>query len=191
MSTIKHRLRWLPNALTIARLASLPVLLWWCVVADGPSLALGIFFGVIAFTDLLDGRLAALLDARTPLGRVLDPLADRLLMIVGLVGILMINRFAWPAVVIILVRDLAAMGGFAALARKGVLLEIDFAGKVSSGFNMACVAFGLAISSSWVDVCFWCAAGLSVLTFMNYAGIAAGRLRALKAEPSEVTSSRT
>ena len=99
-------------------------------MADGPSLPLGIFFGVVAFTDLLDGRLAALLDARTPLGRVLDPLADRLLMVVGLVGLLMINRFAWPAVAIILLRDLAAMAGFAVLARKGVLLEIDFAGKV-------------------------------------------------------------
>jgi CDP-diacylglycerol--glycerol-3-phosphate 3-phosphatidyltransferase len=191
VSGIKHRLRWLPNAITIARLASLPVLLWWCIVADGPSFPLGIFFGAIALTDLLDGRLAALLDARTPLGRVLDPLADRLLMVVGLIGILLINRFAWPAVAIILARDLAAMAGFAFLARKGVLMEIDFAGKVSSGFNMGCVAFGLAISSSWVDVCFWCAVGLSVLTFMNYAGIAVGRLRALNTEPSEVTSSPT
>lgn len=191
MSGIKRRLRWLPNAITISRLASLPVLLWMCAVADGPSFPLGIFFGVVAFTDLLDGRLATLLDARTPLGRVLDPLADRLLMLVGLVGLLMINRFAWPAVVILLLRDLGAMAGFAWLSRHGISLQIDFAGKVSSGFSMGCVAFGLAISSSWVDVCFWCAVGLSVLTFANYAGIAAGRLRSMKRSSAKAASSRT
>jgi CDP-diacylglycerol--glycerol-3-phosphate 3-phosphatidyltransferase len=191
VSSIKHRLRWLPNAITISRLASLPVLLWMCVIADGPSWPLGIFFAVVAFTDLLDGRLAALLDARTPLGRVLDPLADRLLMVVGLVGLLIIDRFAWPAVAIILVRDLASMVGFAVLARRGVLLPVDFAGKVSSGFNMGCVAVGLAVSGSWVDVFFWCAVALSVLTFMNYAVLAVRRLRAQDAEPSEVTSSAT
>lgn len=187
MSTgIKRRLRWLPNAITIARLAALPVLLWWCLVADGPSWPLGIFFSVLAITDLLDGRLAALLDARTPLGRVLDPLADRLLMAVGLIGLLVMARFAWPGPVIILVRDLASIGGFVWLARRGVLMEIDFAGKVSSGFNMGCVAVGLAISAAWVDTVFWCAVGLSVLTFMNYVGIAVGRVRAQRA--GEVTS---
>lgn len=174
----KRRLRWVPNAITIARLLCLPILLVWCVLADGPSFPLGIFFGAIAITDLLDGRLAALLDARTPLGRILDPLADRLLMAVGLIGLLLLDRFPWPAPTIILVRDLATIAGFIWLSRRGILMEIDFAGKVSSGFNMGCVAVGLAISGTWVDTVFWCAVGLSVLTFMNYVGIAVGKVRA-------------
>ena len=186
---IKRRLRWLPNAITIARLACLPVLLVWCATADGPSFPLGIFFGAIAITDLLDGRLAALLDARTPLGRILDPLADRLLMVVGLVGLLLLARFPWPAPAIILVRDVASIAGFAWLARRGILMEIDFAGKVSSGFNMGCVAVGLAFSATWVDTVFWCAVGLSVLTFLNYVAIAVGRVRAQRA--GEITSTIT
>ena len=54
-----HRLRWLPNALTIARLAALPVLLIVLIEAEGPTspLAAGIF-GVVAFTDFVDGKLA-------------------------------------------------------------------------------------------------------------------------------------
>ena len=54
-----HRLRWLPNALTIARLAALPVLLVVLIEAEGPTspLAAGIF-GVVAFTDFVDGKLA-------------------------------------------------------------------------------------------------------------------------------------
>lgn len=183
------RLRWLPNAITILRLLSLPVLLAWCIMADGPSFPLGIFFGAIAITDLIDGRLAALLDARTTLGRILDPLADRLLMVVGLVGLLVLGRFPWPAPAIILLRDVASILGFWWLARRGVLMEIDFAGKVSSGFNMGCVAVGLAISATWVDTVFWCAVGLSVLTFLNYVGVAVGRVRAEDA--GEMTSTTT
>lgn len=186
---LKRRLRWLPNAITIARLLSLPVLLAWSWTADGPSFSLGIFFGAIAITDLLDGRLAAILDARTPLGRILDPLADRLLMIVGLVGLLLLARFPWPATTLVLLRDVAAIGGFWWLARRGILMEIDFAGKVSSGFNMGCVAVGLAISATWVDTVFWCAVGLSLLTFANYVAIAVGRVRAQAA--GEMTSTTT
>lgn len=185
----KRRLRWLPNAVTIARLLCLPILLVWCLMADGPSFPLGIFFGAIAITDLLDGRLAAILDARTPLGRILDPLADRLLMAVGLIALLLLDRFPWPAPTIILVRDLATIAGFIWLSRRGILMEIDFAGKVSSGFNMGCVAVGLSISATWVDTVFWCAVGLSVLTFMNYAGIAAGKVRAQRR--GEVASTTT
>jgi CDP-diacylglycerol--glycerol-3-phosphate 3-phosphatidyltransferase len=189
--TVKRRLRWLPNALTIARLASLPVLFWLCVTAEGPSWPLGIFFAGVAFTDLLDGRLAALLDARTPLGRVLDPLADRLLMIVGLIGLLMIGRFAWPLVAILLARDVLAMAGFGWLSHRGVRLEVDFAGKVSSALSMLCVAAGLAISAAWVDAVFWAAVGLAVITFLHYATIAVRRLREGHGSGPTVTSSRS
>ncbi len=175
---LKRRLRWVPNAITIGRLAALPVLLWMCVVADGPSWPLAIAFGAVALTDFVDGRLAVILDARTPLGRILDPLADRLLMVVGLVGVLIMARFAWPAPAIVLVRDLAAMAGFVWLVRRGIRMEMDVAGKVSSGLNMGCLAVGLGISATWVGTVFWFAAALSILTFVRYVAIAVPRVRA-------------
>jgi hypothetical protein len=89
----------------------------------------------------------------------------------------------------VLVRDLATIGGFIWLSRRGILMEIDFAGKVSSGFNMGCVAVGLAISATWVDTVFWCAVGLSVLTFLNYVAIAVGQVRAQRR--GELTSTTT
>ena len=53
MSGIKQRLRWLPNAITITRLACLPVLLVMLLLAPGPtSLSAAIFFAVLALTDL-------------------------------------------------------------------------------------------------------------------------------------------
>ena len=69
-----HRLRWIPNALTIARLVALPVLLVVLIEAEGPTspLAAGIF-GVVAFTDFVDGKLARALHAESRFGRIADP----------------------------------------------------------------------------------------------------------------------
>ena len=178
MSTTR-RLTWLPNAITIGRLLGLPVLVWMCVTADGPSLPVAIVFGALAITDLIDGRLAALLDARTPLGRILDPLADRLLMAVGLIGLLLVSRFPWPGPSIILIRDAVAIGAFLWLAQRGVRMDIDVPGKVSSGLNMAIVAVGLGFTGALVDTVFWCAVGLSVFTGIHYAVIGARRIRAV------------
>jgi len=55
-----RRLRWLPNAITIARLAGLPVMLVMVLQADGPTyLPAAILFAILAFSDLVDGFLAA------------------------------------------------------------------------------------------------------------------------------------
>ncbi|MEI7794838.1 MAG: CDP-alcohol phosphatidyltransferase family protein, partial [Thermoleophilia bacterium] len=73
---MRRRLRWLPNAITIARLAGLPVLLVMVLQADGPTyLAAGILFAILAFSDLVDGFLARALNAQTTFGRIADPLA--------------------------------------------------------------------------------------------------------------------
>ena len=179
MSGIKQRLRWLPNAITITRLACLPVLLVMLLLAPGPtSLSAAIFFAVLALTDFADGILARALDARTNFGRIADPLADRLLMAVGLIGVLVLGRFWWPGPLIILVRDALTIVGFVWLARRGVVMKIDFMGKVSSGLNMGVVAVGMAFAADYINWVFLAAVILSVLTFVNYVRIAVVRLRA-------------
>ena len=89
----RSRLAWLPNALTIARLAALPVLLVVLIRAEGPtSVPAAVIFGVVAATDFLDGLLARRLGAESRFGRIADPLADRLLVLVGLVGVILLDR---------------------------------------------------------------------------------------------------
>jgi CDP-diacylglycerol--glycerol-3-phosphate 3-phosphatidyltransferase len=178
MSSMSHRLRWLPNAITITRLACLPVLLVMLLVADGPTyLPAAIFFAVLAFSDLVDGALARALNATSNFGRIADPLADRLLMAVGLIGVLAMGRFAWPGPLIILVRDALTIAGFIFLARAGLMMRIDFAGKVSSGLNMGVVAVGMAFAADYINWVFLAAVILSLLTFVNYVRIAVVRLR--------------
>ena len=95
------RLLWLPNAITIGRLAGLPILLAVLIAAEGPTSGLAAaIFAVLGVSDLADGFLARRLGAESRFGRIADPLADRLLVLVGLAGLLLLDRIApWgPAV---------------------------------------------------------------------------------------------
>ena len=84
------RLRWLPNAITILRLAALPVLAWFLAVDDGPTSARA---AVVLRRDRRDGlhRRASSpgdLGAESKFGAIADPFADRMLMAVGLIGLI-------------------------------------------------------------------------------------------------------
>ena len=80
VSAARTRLSRLPNALTIARLAALPVFWWVMLEADGGRSALAfVIFGVASLTDWFDGWLARRYGSFSRFGRLADPLADRLL----------------------------------------------------------------------------------------------------------------
>lgn len=175
-------MRHLPNAVTLARLAGLPVLLGLLLAADGPtSAAAAWLFAALATTDLLDGILARALDARTRLGRVLDPLVDRLLVAVGLVGILLLDRLHPSGPALLLARDALAVAGFAWMARRGRDPRVDAAGKASSALVMVAVGLALLADAAWIDGLFWAAVALSILTLVNYAARAPRAARAAAA----------
>ena len=173
-----RRLRWLPNALTIARLAALPLLLVVLVRAPGPaSVTAGVLFGVIGATDFLDGRVARALNAESAFGRIADPLADRLLVAVGLVGLLLLNRVGWGLPVILIGRDVVLMLGFLLLARAGVLMRVDLAGKISSALTMIATGGCLVFAGLWVEVLLWLAVVLALATLVHYVALAVRHLR--------------
>lgn len=165
-----HPLRWVPNALTVARLVSLPVLLAVVLTADGPTSTLAAaLFAVVAMTDFVDGKLARALHAESRFGQIADPLADRLLMAVGLVGVITLGRLHWAGPTVILVRDVMSIVAFAWYAKHGVLLRVDFAGKTSSALAMIATGVVLAVDAVWADVLFWVAVAGSLATLANYA----------------------
>lgn len=173
------RLRRLPNALTIARLAALPVLLAVLIAADGPSSGLGAaIFGVLAATDLVDGILARRLRAETRFGRIADPLADRLLVLVGLVGLILLDRLAAAGPAVLIAREVAVVAGFALLLRRGVEMRVGTAGKVSSALTMVATGGAIWLDATWVDVLFWVAVVVSLATLLDYSRVAIRRVRA-------------
>ncbi|HJZ61427.1 MAG TPA: CDP-alcohol phosphatidyltransferase family protein [Miltoncostaeaceae bacterium] len=165
-----RRLRWLPNAITVLRILGLPVLAYFVAVDPGPtSIRAGVCFGVIGITDVIDGNLARLLDARTRFGRIADPLADRLLLATGLVGLIALGRFSWPGPVIILARDVIAVGAFAVLASRGRPLRVDALGKASSATAMCGTGLAMLTTSIWADALFWTAVALCLISLVHYA----------------------
>ena len=175
----------MPNALTIARLAALPVLLWVLLTADGTTSVLGwAIFSVTALTDFLDGWLARRLGAELTFGRIADPLADRLLVGVGLVGVMALGSVPLAAPLILLVRDVVIVACAVALLRTGIDMRVDMAGKISSALTMTATGLAILLDQAWVEVLMWVAVALALGTFANYARQAAALLRAREAGTS-------
>jgi len=173
-----RRFGWVPNALTVARLVALPLIVWMLAYDGGPTSAMAAWtFAAVAVTDFIDGRLARALHAESTFGRIADPFADRMLVAVGLIGIIAIGRMGPVGPLIILVRDLALIIGVVVLRNSGIDLRVDTFGKVSSFLVMAAIGLALLSTARWIDVVFWIAVVLSVASFVHYVRTALAALR--------------
>lgn len=108
--------RSIPNAITVARLLALPLFVW-LYSRDAPQASwttAGLVL-VMALSDVLDGWLARRYRWQTDLGRVLDPVADRILFIVVVATLMAFDTLPWWAVVPLIVRDAVLLLGAAVL----------------------------------------------------------------------------
>ncbi|WP_110183480.1 CDP-alcohol phosphatidyltransferase family protein [Nocardioides solisilvae] len=124
-----------PNILSLLRLASIPLFLWLVLgpEADGWALALLMLSGV---TDYLDGYLARVLDQRSWLGELLDPVADRLYILAVVVGLALRDVIPWWVALALPLRDLALWGLVPLLRTRGYTsLPVHFLGKAAT-FNL-------------------------------------------------------
>lgn len=120
----------LPNLLTLSRILLIPVfvLLFW-TPTPGRSLAAAVVFVIAAVTDLLDGYLARRRSQVTKLGRLLDPIADKLLVLSGLILLVQYQRVAAVIAILIIAREVAVTGVRAIAASQGVVLSAETIGK--------------------------------------------------------------
>ena len=150
---MKEQSKWnIPNCLTIVRILVTP---GFVAAFVGENFCLAWFlFALAGITDALDGFLARVLKQRTTLGAMLDPLADKVLLVTSFVCL---GIKGWlPAWVVILVvsRDLIILGGLAVLHFWGVnisrKIKPSLASKVTTMFQILLVFFVLvAKSTSW------------------------------------------
>lgn len=98
-----------PNVISLGRLAAVPVFVWLEQTGQ-PEWGLGVFVGAAA-SDMLDGFLARVLNQRSKLGGVIDPLADKLLVFAALVTLVIQRVLPWWLLVLILLRDLTMLVG--------------------------------------------------------------------------------
>ncbi|MGC8476510.1 MAG: CDP-diacylglycerol--glycerol-3-phosphate 3-phosphatidyltransferase [Acetobacteraceae bacterium] len=138
----------LPNLLTLSRIAAVPlVVLLVALRLPGADLAASLVFGVAAVTDWLDGHLARSRRQASDLGRMLDPIADKLLVGAALMVLAGEGRLAggalFPAIVILL-REILVSGLREYLAGIRVGLPVTRLAKWKTGVQLLAVGLLLA-----------------------------------------------
>jgi cardiolipin synthase len=139
------RILTVPNVITVVRLCMLPVFLWLLFVRENRAAAAGLL-AVLGITDFLDGYIARHFHQVSELGKVLDPVADRLLFFVAVGGILIDGSVPTWFAVAVLVREVLVAGGTLILAAKGVRrIDVTWYGKAYTLLLM--IAFPLFLAS--------------------------------------------
>ena len=120
------------NLLTLARLLLLPVAIYYMRREDGRWRALGIFGAAMA-TDMLDGPVARMRREVSPLGQLLDPIADKLMIDAAAITLSQAHEFPWWATGMLLTRDLAILLGSLLVYRRHAEISVaDPAGKATT-----------------------------------------------------------
>ncbi len=143
-----------PNLITTARLLAIPVFVWLLFARDNRAAA-AVLLGVLGATDWVDGFVARRYDQVSELGKVLDPLADRLLLGVAVVSILIDGSVPLIVAVLALVREAVVAVAALVLAAMGARrIDVTLLGKAATFCLMASFPLFLASAStlSWADV---------------------------------------
>jgi CDP-diacylglycerol--glycerol-3-phosphate 3-phosphatidyltransferase len=162
----------LPNTLTLFRILLVPVLIVALLDAtdDAQWLAAGIF-ALAAFTDGLDGYLARSRRSETTFGKIMDPIADKLLVAAALISLVGLDRVApWVAMVII-AREFAVSGLRMAAGAQGVVIPASRLGKVKTCTQVAAILALLAANDTgdwWVQALLYTAVLVTVASGADY-----------------------
>jgi cardiolipin synthase len=122
----------IPNLISMARLAGVPVFLWLVLGPRSQTAdwwAVGVLIASAA-SDWLDGKIARALDQESRLGQLLDPAADRLYIVATVIALAVRGIIPWWLVILLAVRELMMAGVLAVLRRRGWgALQVSFIGK--------------------------------------------------------------
>ena len=175
----------LPNVLTLSRIAAIPLLVVLIAIhTPVGDLAACIVFGAAAITDYFDGKLARSRRQQSDLGRMLDPIADKLLVGAALMMLVGQNRLStaglYPAIVIML-REILVSGLREYLASIRIGLPVTRLAKWKTGFQMGALGTLIAGNTSAVilhldflpvsligETMLWIAAALTLITGWDY-----------------------
>jgi CDP-diacylglycerol--glycerol-3-phosphate 3-phosphatidyltransferase len=161
----------LPNALTIARLALIPVFVVLVLASDhGYSWPAAIVFAAAGVTDQIDGFLARRWHVESQFGKVADPLADRLMIDAAVVLLWIEGRLPLVALGVILARDLLLVGGYKFVVPRGYDFEVNLLGKAATWVLYASLALTMLTrdGTAWPLWLFWGGVALAVAAAVEY-----------------------
>lgn len=149
----------LPNAITIVRILLAPVCFWLILVDGGDDVVLrwiatGLFVLAIA-TDGIDGHIARSRGLITDLGKLLDPIADKLLTSGALVCLSILGELPWWVTALIVLREVGITVWRLVELRRGNVVPASSGGKLKTVVQAVAISFALAplpaLLGGWVD----------------------------------------
>jgi CDP-diacylglycerol---glycerol-3-phosphate 3-phosphatidyltransferase len=170
-----------PNVLTILRILAVPVLVV-ALLDDTPNgdVLAAIVFALASLTDLLDGYLARSRNWVTDFGKLMDPIADKLLIVAALVALVSLNELAaWVAMVII-AREFAVTAMRMNALSRGLVLPAGMFGKAKAVLQVAMVFAVILVGDTdpaWVKVLVYLTVAITVASGVDYFFGIRGQLR--------------
>ncbi len=160
-----------PNVLTVLRILLVPVLVVALLAGtDHGDLLAAIAFALASVTDAVDGHLARSRGSITTFGKLMDPVADKLLIIASLLALVSLDRLAaWVAMVII-AREFAVTVTRLYATQQGVVIAANWWGKAKTIVQVAAIFFVIAFDPTplWVDVLVYAAVAITVISGIDY-----------------------
>ena len=130
----------LPNILTLSRVAAVPIVVFLLLFESKQNCFWAAFvFTAASITDWLDGYLAPKLGIVTILGKFLDPLADKLIVMAALIMLIPLGRVPAWAVFVILARELIVSGIRSIASSEGIVIAASDLGKYKTIFQMIAI----------------------------------------------------
>ncbi|MFQ5554074.1 MAG: CDP-alcohol phosphatidyltransferase family protein [Acidimicrobiia bacterium] len=159
----------IPNLISLVRLLLVPLFLWLLLGSPDNAAAAGWLLALIGSTDWVDGYLARRLDQVTELGKLLDPLADRLAVAAAVIGGLISGDLPrWFAIAIIARETVIGVGALVLLARGGAKLEVRRLGKLATLLLYASVAWFFIGEGTPFDPLVWAAYAVGIPGLVAY-----------------------
>jgi len=167
----------LPNILAFFRILLAPLMLWFLIDRQNPIFEnihhswldyfAGLIFVIASVTDFFDGYIARLWDQKTKLGGILDPLADKMLMLAGFIGLIVLDRVSALAVFLILSREFFITGLRINAISEGKSIEASIFGKIKTVVQMFAIGFGL-MDWPFANELMWLAVVITIYSGYEY-----------------------
>jgi CDP-diacylglycerol---glycerol-3-phosphate 3-phosphatidyltransferase len=161
----------IPNALTVVRIMLVPVLVV-ALLGNTPAgdVLAAVVFMLASLTDFVDGYLARARGSITTFGKLMDPLADKLLVVAALISLVSLHRLAaWVAMVII-TRELAVTVLRLAATQAGVVMAASMFGKVKTCLQIAAILAVIAVRGepAWVAALLYLTVLVTIVSGLDY-----------------------
>jgi CDP-diacylglycerol---glycerol-3-phosphate 3-phosphatidyltransferase len=161
-----------PNVLTVVRILLVPVLVVALLAKTGNGdLLAAVVFALASVTDAVDGHLARSRNSVTTFGKLMDPIADKLLIVAALVALVSLGRLeAWVAMVIIAREFAVTVLRAAAGAQQGLVISASPFGKLKTVAQVLMVMALIAFDERplWVTVLVYVTVVITVLSGLDY-----------------------